>query len=126
MLRAAGARLAAGRLRLVTCQPQQPDAVAAACACALRCLSGSAPQLQHAEPAEKQEEKQPAHPQPQHSKSELHPYIPDEGPGADSTIVHKHGADLLHDCVYNKVGGCRCSGTGSRSAACLKASKIDH
>jgi hypothetical protein len=74
------------------------DGVAAACACALRCLFVSAPHLQQAEAAQQPEESQKATP-----KQQLTPYNPDDGPGADSTIVHKHGADLLHDCVFNKV-----------------------
>ena len=38
---------------------------------------------------------------------DLPPYNPDEGPGADRTIVHKLGSDLLHDCTFNKVCPCR-------------------
>lgn len=36
-------------------------------------------------------------------KEALKPYTAGEGPGADSAIMHKTGADLLHDCVLNKV-----------------------
>ena len=98
MLRAAGSRLAAASLRLIERRVEPVDGVAAACACALRCLFSSAPQLQQAEAAQQPEEPQKATP-----KQQLTPYNPDDGTGADSTIVHKHGADLLHDCVFNKV-----------------------
>lgn len=40
---------------------------------------------------------------PPSKKEDLRPYTPGEGPGADSAIIHKTGADLLHDCVLNKV-----------------------
>jgi len=39
---------------------------------------------------------------PPSKKEDLRPYTPGEGPGADSAIIHKTGADLLHDCVLNK------------------------
>ena len=98
MLRAVGSRLATNALRLASLHVGPAERVAAAYACGLRCLFISAPQLQQAEPAQ-----QPEPPHAAASKQQLTPYNPDEGPGADSTIVHKHGADLLHDCVYNKV-----------------------
>lgn len=98
MLRAVGSRLATNAFRLASLHVGPADRVAAAYACGLRCLFISAPQLQQAEPAQ-----QPEPPHAAASKQQLTPYNPDEGPGADSTIVHKHGADLLHDCVHNKV-----------------------
>jgi hypothetical protein len=113
MLRALGLRLATSTSCLASHKAEPADRVAAACACGLRCLFISAPQLQQAEPAQ-----QPEPPHAAASKQQLTPYNPDEGPGADSTIVHKHGADLLHDCVHNKVWRCL-----SASAICGPAAK---
>jgi hypothetical protein len=98
MLRSVSSRLGAGSIHLLKSQLQPVGEVVAGCACSLRCLVTSLPQLQQAEPAQ-----QPEQPQKATTKQHLTPYNPDEGPGADSTIVHKHGADLLHDCVHNKV-----------------------
>lgn len=114
MLRAAGSRLAAGSIRLASHQVQPVDEVVAACACTLRCLVTSQPHLQQAEPAQ-----QPDQPQKATTKQQLTPYIPDEGPGADSTIVHKRGADLLHDCVHNKVQLISTAALGLFTSLCL-------
>lgn len=91
-------------LRLAAWRLGDADKTIPACCAAMRFISEAAP-------AQLQQQTDQTH------KAELQPYNPDEGPGSDSAIVHKFGADLLHDCVFNKV-------SGSAPATCACGSRI--